>query len=490
MHKKFISAILFACVLLPIISGCLTITFEPHTGTENNIEIRFETQVNPDVTLSSSPQAITPTQTDQPTDTLFPSLTVAPSFTASLPPTPILFPRRVLIYANQDWQDTGINVSANDTVSLKYISGTWTINSRADPYVNADGYSRTASYSILPSANLGALIGRVGSGKLFVVGSQKDFVPSSTGNIYLRMNDGVCGDCSEPMADNLGQVLVEIMVKSASSTSTACDGDELAFITTRDGNEEVYVMKSDGTSLTNLTQDTASDGHPAWSPNGDKIAFHSNRTGDYEIYVMKSSGSDITRLTNSSNWDGQPSWSPDGTRIAFESKRTGISEVFVMMADGTEVRNLTQGLSGGYPSWSPDGTKIAFQSSGQHGNHEIYEMNSDGSNIIRLTYTAGYESWMTTWSPDSQKIIFSSNLRGHFELYSMNTEGKDIKRLTNNSGDNRWPVSFSPDGKKLAFTSNRFGSWDVFLMNSDGTNVIRLTDDPGEDKSPVWVHCP
>src|SRR5205823_5669879 len=97
------------------------------------------------------------------------------------------------------------------------------------------------------------------------------------------------------------------------------------------------------------------------------IAFVSTRDGNPEIYTMDADGSHQTRLTNHSARDLFPSWSPDGTKIAFQSDRDkfgGVQEsqpnIFVMDADGSNVTQLTTSGNALQPDWSPDGTKIAY----------------------------------------------------------------------------------------------------------------------------------
>ena len=108
-------------------------------------------------------------------------------------------------------------------------------------------------------------------------------------------------------------------------------GNPLAFVSDRDGNEEIYVLTPGSSIAVNVSQHSGVDGHPDWSPDGQNLVFHSSRDGECcEIYTMKADGSNIRRLTNSSGWDGQPVWSPDGRTIAFESLRTGIYEVYIM----------------------------------------------------------------------------------------------------------------------------------------------------------------
>ena len=72
---------------------------------------------------------------------------------------------------------------------------------------------------------------------------------------------------------------------------------KIAFVSERDGNDEIYVMNADGTLQTRLTSDPGSDDLPAWSPDGARITFASGRDGNIEIYVMNADGSNQTRLT-------------------------------------------------------------------------------------------------------------------------------------------------------------------------------------------------
>src|SRR5712692_8841878 len=103
------------------------------------------------------------------------------------------------------------------------------------------------------------------------------------------------------------------------------------------------------------------------------ISLHSNRTGNFEIFVMNADGSDVTRVTNTTAQNFDPIWSPDGTQIAFGGLRAGVFEVLVINADGTGETQLTHG--GGFPgAWSPDGKRIAFSGPNARG---VFVMNVD-----------------------------------------------------------------------------------------------------------------
>ena len=69
------------------------------------------------------------------------------------------------------------------------------------------------------------------------------------------------------------------------------DGMKLAFISTHDGDPEIFVMNADGSGIRKLTDNTAVDAAPSWSPDGGKIVFTSDRSGSFELYRMNSDGS-------------------------------------------------------------------------------------------------------------------------------------------------------------------------------------------------------
>jgi Tol biopolymer transport system component len=81
------------------------------------------------------------------------------------------------------------------------------------------------------------------------------------------------------------------------------------------------------------------------------IAFQSNRDGHDEIYVMKADGTGQTRLTNNNQGNAQPSWSADGSKIVFSSNRDGNAEIYVMNANGSGVAQATHGPEAHHASW-------------------------------------------------------------------------------------------------------------------------------------------
>lgn len=270
--------------------------------------------------------------------------------------------------------------------------------------------------------------------------------------------------------------------------------ERVVFDSNRVGNYEIHAVEVDGTNLVRLTKNPAYDIDPACSPDGGKIAFASNRTGNFEIFIMNADGTNPFRLTDDPARDDTPCWSPDGSKIAFSSSRDGNPEIYVIDANGNNPVRLTHhGREDRSPNWSPDGSKIAFASNrdGGFAFKDIFVMDADGMNPINLTLDPNVLSNLAPrWSPNGRKIAFQSwrDNHAHFEIYTMNTNGKQILRLTEGNGANVRP-SWSPNGKKIAFASDREGDWSIYVADADGQNPVRLTEPPPDawDSSPCWL---
>jgi Tol biopolymer transport system component len=173
-------------------------------------------------------------------------------------------------------------------------------------------------------------------------------------------------------------------------------------------------------------------------------------------------------------------------KIAFASDRAGNKnlDIWVMNDDGTNpVRLTTDPLPEVFPAWSPDGRKIAF-ARGNRGSTGIFVMNADGSGQTQLTSSVGNDI-EPTWSPDGSKIAFSSRRDGNREIYVMNADGSGQINLTNNSAIDVDP-NWSPDGKRIAFTGDRSGALAVYTMIPNGKDLRKLTDDSLAAWIPAW----
>ncbi len=269
---------------------------------------------------------------------------------------------------------------------------------------------------------------------------------------------------------------------------TTIAGQVIAFASTRDADLfQTFVMKANGTKVTQLTNQPFYNARPDWSHDGTRITFTACRPWDNscEIYVMNANGSAQTNITNNFASDFMSVWSPDGRKIAFASDRDGNSEIYVMDPDGSNPVRLTYNdATDQYPGWSPDGSKITFESD-RDGNFEIYVMNADGSSPVNLTHNPARDEH-GRWSPRGNKIAFNSDRDGNHEIYVMRSDGSSQTRLTRAPGDD-YGAAWSPDAESIAFATNRDGNFEIYVMASDGTQQSRVTNDPGWDADPTWT---
>ncbi|MFO0968167.1 MAG: GEVED domain-containing protein [Gemmataceae bacterium] len=277
------------------------------------------------------------------------------------------------------------------------------------------------------------------------------------------------------------------------------DGSRIAFLS----GGSVYVCDEFGSNLLRLTTST-SDSNEVWSPDGKKIAFTRSSGPASDIYVVNANGSGnnsgLTQLTSASGLNTGAQWSPDGTKIVFLSNRdhlpNGGSEVYVMNANGSGQTRLTTTsatLQNGAPSWSRDGTKIVFdQERVSGGERDIWVMNANGSGLTKLTDSlADYRS--PVYSPDGFQIAAWARYGVNVDVFVMNANGSNPQRLTTTDGADTFG-SWSPDSQKIVFTSERdfVGQFnhepEIYVMNRDGSNVSRLTINGGSDfdGEPNW----
>jgi len=270
----------------------------------------------------------------------------------------------------------------------------------------------------------------------------------------------------------------------ARTVSVSDDGHWIAFIapadplgTNHDLSEEVFVISSDGTGLTQLTSDPTVPAGSVWSlaisGNGSRIVFVSNSdlTGanpdhEFQVFAIDRTGANLIQLTHATfGYAEDVSASDDGTRIVFSSD-----------ADLTGM-NVDR-------------------------NDEVFAVNSDGSGLRQLTKSTSGSNLDTRISGNGAKIVFRStndlvgkNADGSLEIFAINWDGTGLRQVTDSFiliGSDKTPVdSYSPsvtdDGQWVVFSSNQGvyyfgpnsdGGTEVWKIRIDGTGRTALTDLP------------
>jgi Tol biopolymer transport system component len=226
-------------------------------------------------------------------------------------------------------------------------------------------------------------------------------------------------------------ILVACFVLSFCSCSSGLSGERIAChvehrpLLSGESTLGIYVMRGDGSERREVGEGC----EPDWSPDGGRLVFVGS---DYEtLHVLDLATGETTLLVRLGGLIKDPAWSPDGESIAF---RVVYGEIWIVDADGSNARQLTDYADGtcvGHPSWSPNATGIAFSMSpdcwAEERRSDIYVMDSDGSNVIRLTDGMG-DYWDPLWSPVGDRILFEEYDAGS-SIYVMNADGSGKTRL-------------------------------------------------------------
>jgi len=291
-------------------------------------------------------------------------------------------------------------------------------------------------------------------------------------------------------------------------------GGKIAFVSDRDnsGFDQIFVMDSDGSNLTQLTFDEADKSWPMWSPDGQSILYVADGgLGQYntplnlEIWVMDADGGNQTNLTQTRGDDEDPAWSPDGSKIVFVSRRFGgTRQLVVMNADGSEQRRVSIEFEEYNPTFSPDGQTLMFSSTFFYTlNVRSWDENNippDAQDLYELEPTLYDNRWdepdrigkgiEPAWSPNGDWIVYVRTSGNNRRIYLLdaNSNGATVRSL-DTLGLNYDPA-WSPDSLWIVFCSTRDGNQEIYSMDFGGRFQSNLTNHPGVDKMPSWQPLP
>ncbi len=267
---------------------------------------------------------------------------------------------------------------------------------------------------------------------------------------------------------------------------------QIAFVSNRSGNKEIWAMDYDGQNQHQLTQLHTISLTPRWSPDATRIAFTcyappgSNSVPTAQICVYSTASDRLISWPRFRGTNSSPAWSPDGSQLMFMSSMNGNPELYMTDASGSHPKRLT--FSNGAntsPSWNPKtGQQVAFVSD-RGGIPQLYVMNMDGSSQSKIDLPDMGYVIDPAWSPNGQLLAFSwRRPNGNYDLYAMEIVTHQLVELTRDAGRNERP-SWAPDGRHLVFESTRTGTRQIWAMLADGTGARQLTTQ-GQNESPNW----
>lgn len=227
-------------------------------------------------------------------------------------------------------------------------------------------------------------------------------------------------------------------------------------------NPDLYIKRVEGSTVTRLTSDPASEIQPAFSPVADKVAYASNRANNWDIWVIGVDGSNSVQLTSGPANDIHPSWSPDGKQIVYCSlgPRSQQWELWIVDVQTPSIKKfIGYGL---FPEWCPEPSipKITYQQARYRGSQwfSVWTLDIVGGEAkypTEIVTSAQHACICPDWSRDGGQLTYG-------------TVGSAV---------------YEPQGQpEPVLTSGQ----DIWIVDLDGKNNLKLTNADAANFSPCW----
>jgi len=298
------------------------------------------------------------------------------------------------------------------------------------------------------------------------------------------------GQPTDPQVRRFAHQFADEIISRLSGGLPGIASTQIAFVSSRTGTKEIWVMDYDGANQRPLTSLRTISLTPRWSPDANRIAFTcfemASGIRSPQICMYSMDAGKVVSFPRFRGTNSSPAWSPDGSQLIFSSSMLGNPELFVTDANGGRPKRLT--FSNGAntsPAWNPKTGQTVIFVSDRGGIPKLFSMNSDGTNSAEIDVPDKGYLIDPAWAPNGQLLAFSwRRPEGNYDLYLMDAATHQIVELTRDSGRNERP-SWAPDGRHIVFESTRGGTRQIWVMLADGTQAHQLTSQ-GHNESPNW----
>jgi Tol biopolymer transport system component len=286
-----------------------------------------------------------------------------------------------------------------------------------------------------------------------------------------------------------GVDLTPAPAKHSPVTPLAKPGRGIIFFQSRvEGIWQIFSLDLSSGARTRLTRSPADAASPSASPDGAWIIFNSARGGSPAVWRMRVDGTRAEQLTDGRHECLGPCWGSEGSSIFYSSRQSGHGEIFTLDLTTRTERQLTDSIWRSIlPAVSPDGSAIAFTRNKL--GWDVYRMKSDGSGVTALTSKGG--NCRPDWSPDGKLIAFVSDVAdGRGDVWTMDANGGNKVRVTLADDSYDYNPAWSPDGRWIVYETtkgSKRGPWSLAIIPAGGGTPFLLTPSGADDRFPDWA---
>jgi tricorn protease len=260
---------------------------------------------------------------------------------------------------------------------------------------------------------------------------------------------------------------------------------------------DIWIANEDGSNVHRVTDNTAREVFPRFSPDGKWIAFSSNRYGNYDVFVVSTAGGAPQRLTYHTGTDDVVTWTRDSQNVIFRAARgdgafPSVATLYQIAVNGGQEKPLP--LDWGYSAaYSPDGTSLVFNRhpavwSRKHyrGSYaaDLWVANLPDASYTKVLGDERFNRYWPMWGADGAIYFVADPLpneksvkpgsadvrKSVNNIYKVPAKGGQPVQVTRHTdGSLFWP-SMSSDGKAIVYEDN-FGIWKLDVATGKSTEI-------------------